>query len=106
MRNSQLLPQMPILRMPLIENAALVELTLQVFDLNAADGRLYYTVEQPGSYAAESPRYSVGHPAGERWQERRNFADSEILVRSAKGVQLRDNYGVLTLTSLPGRHQR
>ena len=31
-------------------------------DLNTADGRLYYTVAQPGSYAAQSPRYSVAIP--------------------------------------------
>lgn len=69
-------------------------------DLNTADGRLYYTVEQPGSYAAESPRYSVPIPL-ENDGSNAVTADSETLVRSAKGVQLRDNYGVLTLTGLP-----
>ena len=69
-------------------------------DLNTADGRLYYTVEQPGSYAAQSPRYSVVIPP-ENDGSNAVTADTETLVRSAKGVQLRDNYGVLTLTGLP-----
>ena len=69
-------------------------------DLNTADGRLYYTVAQPGSYAAQSPRYSVAIPL-ENDGSNAVTAESETLVRSAKGVQLRDNYGVLTLTGLP-----
>ena len=66
-------------------------------DLNTADGRLYYTVAQPGSYAAQSPRYSVAIPL-ENDGSNAVTAESETLVRSAKGVQLRDNYGVLTLS--------
>ena len=66
-------------------------------DLGAEGGRLYYSTVVDG-YAAESPRYSVVIPpeTGEAIP-----TPEMTLEATAKGVQLNDAYGVMTLSGLP-----